>query len=94
MGLYVHRNHEDLLGTGKLGGGGVRNFISNTYLLHCHHQIDSALRWAGCVSHFNVSLIVWAKSQDSVHKPPFLERRERRAEADRTKVLLLTSQAS
>ena len=45
------------------------------------------------MSHFNVSLIVWAKSQDSAHKPPFLKRRERRAEADRTKVLLLTSQA-
>ena len=26
------------------------------------------------MSHFNVSLIVWAKSQDSVHKPPFLKR--------------------
>ena len=21
-------------------------FLSNTYLLHCHHQNDSALRWA------------------------------------------------
>ena len=29
---------------------------------------------------------MWAKSQDSVHKPQFLKRRERRAEADRTKV--------
>ena len=46
------------------------------------------------MSHFNVSLIVWAKSQDSVHKPQFSKRRERRADADRTKVLLLTSQAS
>ena len=38
------------------------------------------------MSHFNVSLIVWAKSQDSVHKPPFLKRRERRDEADRTNI--------
>ena len=45
------------------------------------------------MSHFNVSLNEWAKSQDSVHKPQILERRERRAETDRTKVLLLTSQA-
>ena len=30
----------------EVGGGGVRNFISNTYLLHCQHQNDSALRWA------------------------------------------------
>ena len=51
------------------------------------------IKAGSCVSHFNVSLIVWAKSQDSVHKPQFLKRRERRAEADRTKVLLLTSQA-
>ena len=26
--------------------------------------------------HFNVSLIVWAKSQDSVHKPQFWKRKE------------------
>ena len=45
------------------------------------------------MSHFNVSLTAWSKSQDSVHKPYFLKRRERRAEADRTKVLLLTSPA-
>ena len=29
------------------------------------------------MGHFNVSLIVWAKSQDSVHKPQFLKRREK-----------------
>ena len=44
MGLYVHRNHSGLLGTGKLGGS--RIFISYNYSLHCHHQNDSALRWA------------------------------------------------
>ena len=27
------------------------------------------------MSHFNLSLIVWAKSQDSVHKPQFLRLR-------------------
>ena len=47
IGLYVHRNHWGLLGTGKLG---VRYFKSNTYSLHCHHLNDSALRWA----------VVWA----------------------------------
>ena len=45
------------------------------------------------MSHFNISLIVRAKSQDSVHKPQCFKRRERRAKADQTKVLLLTSQA-
>ena len=39
MGLYVHRNHEGLLGTGSWG---VRNFISNMYSLRCHHHNDSA----------------------------------------------------
>ena len=85
FGLDVHRNHSGLLGTGRLGG--FRNYISNTYSLHCHHQNDSALKWAILM----FSLIVWAKSQDSVHKPQFLKRRERRAEADRTEVLLLTA---
>ena len=28
----------------EAGGSGI--FISNTYSLHCHHQNDSALRWA------------------------------------------------
>ena len=69
--------------TGGWGGGvgwGVRNFITNTYSLLCHHQNDSALRWAvSCVSHFNVSLIVWTKSKDSVHKPQFLKRKESRS---------------
>ena len=31
------------------------------------------------MSHFNVSLIVWTKSQDSVHKPQFLKRKESRS---------------
>ena len=79
-----------LIRDGEVGGSGI--CISNTYSLHCRYQNDSALM-GSCVSHFNISLIVWAKSQDSVHKPQFLKRRERRAEADRTKVLLLTSQA-
>ena len=91
FGLYVHRNRSGLLGTGRLGG--VNNYISNTYSLHCHHQNDSASRWAVVWAILMFSLIVWAKSQDSVHKRQFLKRRERRAEADRTEVLLLTSQA-
>ncbi|WP_419650351.1 hypothetical protein, partial [Thiolapillus sp.] len=37
------------------------------------------------MSHFNVSLIVWAKSQDSVHKPQFFEekRKESRSGSNR-----------
>ena len=51
------------------------------------------IKAGSCVTHFHVSLIVWAKSQDSVHKPPFLKRRERTAETNRTEVLLLTNLA-
>ena len=79
-----------LIMDGEAVGSGI--FISNIYSLHCHHQND-CIKVGSCVSHFNVSLIVWARSQDSVRKPQFLKRRERRAEADRTKVLLLTRQA-
>ena len=28
----------------EVGGSGI--YLSNTYSLHCHHQNDSALRWA------------------------------------------------
>ena len=35
------------------------------------------------MSHFNVSLIVWAKPQDSVHKSQFLKRRESRSGSNR-----------
>ena len=35
------------------------------------------------MSHFNVSFIVWTKSQDSVHKPPFLKREESRSGSNR-----------
>ena len=41
-GLYVHRNQ--LIWDGEVVGSGI--FISSTYSLHCHHQNDSALRWA------------------------------------------------
>ena len=33
--------------------------------------------------HLKVSLIVWAKSQDSVHKPQFLKRKESRSGSNR-----------
>ena len=33
-----------LIRDGEVGGFGI--FISNTYSLHCHHQNDSAFRWA------------------------------------------------
>ena len=57
-----------LIRDGEGGGGrGSGIFISNTYSLHCHHQND-CIKVGSCVSHFNLSLIVWAKSQDSEEK--------------------------
>ena len=44
MGLDVHRKPLRLIRDGEVGGSGI--YISNTYSLHCHHQNDSALRWA------------------------------------------------
>ena len=35
------------------------------------------------MNHFNVSLTVWAKSQDRVHKPQFLKRKESRSGSNR-----------
>ena len=33
-----------LIRDGEVGGSGILYF--NTYSLHCHHQNDSALKWA------------------------------------------------
>ena len=52
--------------------------------LHGHHQNDSSFK-RGCIkmdsdeSHFNVSLIVRTKSQDRVHRPQLLKRKEGRS---------------
>ena len=67
-----------LLGTGKFGG---QEFLYLTPTLTLSPPEWFCIKAGRCVGHFNV-FIVWAKSQDSVHKPQFLKRRERRAEAD------------
>ena len=48
--------------------------------LHCHHQM-TCIKVGSDESHFNVSLIVRDKtvSQDSVHKPQLLKRKESRS---------------
>ena len=69
-----------LIRDGDVGRSGI--FMSNTYSLHCHHQND-CIKVGSCVSHFNVSLIVLAKSQDSVHKPQFSKRKESRSGSNR-----------
>ena len=57
------------------GSWGVKNFVSSTYSLHCHHQND-CIKGGSYMNHFNVSSIVWAKSQDTVHKPQVWKRKE------------------
>ena len=53
-------------GAGRGVEEGKREII---YLsLHCHHQNDSCNRMGSDESHFNVSLTVRVKSQDSIHK--------------------------
>ena len=64
---------------GKLGDGYL---CPTTYSLHCQHQNDCIMA-GSCVRHFDVSLIVRAKSQDSVHKPQFLKRKESRSGSNR-----------
>ena len=41
------------------------------------------IKVGSCASHFNVSLTVWAKSQNNVHKPNFLKRKESRSGSNR-----------
>ena len=56
----------------------------------CHHQKD-CMKEGSCVKHFNISLTVWAKSQEvSINHNFFFFGRKRTAEEDRTEALLLT----
>ena len=73
----------------EVGGSGI--FISNTYLLRCHHQAYSALRWTavGAILMFH-SLCGQSHKTVSINHNFW---RERRTKADWTEVLLLTSLA-
>ena len=75
MGLCVHRDHLGLLGTRKLGG---REFL---YLTPTRYTATTRM---SDESHFNVSLIVWAKSQDSAHELQLLKRKESRNGSNRS----------
>ena len=80
MRLNVHGN---LLRLIKDGGSGEDGYLRpTTYSLPCHHQND-CIKAGSCMSHFNVSLIVWAKSQDGVPKAQFLKRKESRSGSKR-----------
>ena len=80
---WVLRQHKPLrlIRDGAVWVSGI--YISNTYAPHSHHQND-CIKVGSCVSHFDVSLIVCAKSQDSVHKPQFSKRKEGRSGSNRS----------
>ena len=88
MGLYIHRNRLRLIRDGEIGRSEFRKkYLSPTrYTVTTRITLHEGRHF--CVRHFNVSLTMWAKSQDCVHEPQILKRK-RRAEADRTEVLLL-----
>ena len=77
-----------LIRDGEFGGSGISYL--NTYWLHGHHQKDSALRWAAVLSEPFECFIncVDNVTRQCPQTPAFW--RERRAEADRTEVLLPT----
>ena len=64
MGLNVHSNLLRLIGDGGKWGDGY--LCPTTYSLHHHYQND-CIKAGSRVRHSKVSLIVWAKSQDSIH---------------------------
>ena len=47
--------------------------------LHCHHQNDFCIKVEIDESHFNDSKLRGAMSQDSVHRPQLLKRKESRS---------------
>ena len=74
IGLYAHRNLLRRIRDGEVGkGGGVGNFYIEHLLVTLSPSEWFCIKVGSCVSHFNVSLIVWAKSQDNVHKPQSFE---------------------
>ena len=76
MGLNVHSNLLRLIRAGGMWGDGyLCPKTYSLYSLHCHHQID-CIKAGSCVRRYNVTLIMWAKSQDTVHKPHFFKRKE------------------
>ena len=83
MRLYVQRQLTVYLGRARgergLGVGGARDGSGVIYQkLRCRHQNDSASRGA---AEWAVLILYWlqeAKSQDGVHKPQLLKRKENR----------------
>jgi len=77
----------------------VREEGNYILITNCHHQNDSCIKMDSDESHFNVSLVVRDKAQDSVHRHHNFDHNhsdhnfEERGEPkrNRTEILLLTS---
>ena len=55
----------------------ILSTISERKLRKTITRVLEPILYSAGVSHFNVPLIVWAKSQDSVHKPQFSEEKRK-----------------
>ena len=67
--LNVHSNLFRLIREGRRGGMGTNVLPPTRY---SHHQND-CVKLGSCVRHFNVSLILWAKSKDERSKTTISE---------------------
>ena len=52
---------------------------STSIAIHCHLQNNSCIKMGSDESHFSVSLTVRNEATNSVHRPQFLKRKERRS---------------
>ena len=57
----------------------VRERESIYLSLHCHHRNDSCIKMGSDESHFNVSVGSDGQSQDGVHRPHLLKRKDSRS---------------
>ena len=71
-----------LIRDGEFGGSGILYLTPTGYTVTTRMTLPSGGQLY-CLSRFNVSLIVWTKSQDSNHKPQVLKRKESRSGSNR-----------
>ena len=76
LGLNVHNNFLRLIRDGAKWRDGYLCPIPTHYIVTTTMTLHKARSY---VRHFNVPLVVWARSQDSVHRPEFLKRKESRS---------------
>ena len=81
MGALRPQKPLRLIRDGEVRGSGILYLTPTRYTVITRRL---CVKVGSCVSHFNVSFItVWAKSQDSAHKPQFLKREENRSGSNR-----------